>query len=88
MLAAMLPDLLLGPFMLLGVEPMRIVPGITALVPFDLYGYPWSHSLVMTLGWASMVSAICRRAKRSGSTFATTRRVGSTRGVFAIAIPR
>jgi FtsH-binding integral membrane protein len=37
---------------LAGVERFRIVPGITAINPFDFTYYPWSHSLLMTMLWA------------------------------------
>jgi hypothetical protein len=45
-------DLLFAPFVLLGIEHARIVPGITVCCPFDLYDYPFSHSLLFTLLWA------------------------------------
>ena len=37
---------------LLGIEHFRIVPGYTAINPFEFVHYPWSHSLLMTLVWA------------------------------------
>jgi membrane-bound metal-dependent hydrolase YbcI (DUF457 family) len=37
---------------LLGVERFRIVPGFTAVNPFDFFDYPWSHSLLMALVWS------------------------------------
>jgi hypothetical protein len=37
---------------LLGIERFRIVPGYTAINPFEFLHYPWSHSLAMTLVWA------------------------------------
>ena len=37
---------------LLGIERFRIVPGYTAINPFEFQHYPWSHSLLMTLVWA------------------------------------
>jgi hypothetical protein len=37
---------------LLGIERFRIVPGFTAVNPFDFAYYPWSHSLLMTWVWA------------------------------------
>jgi len=38
-------DVLWAPFVLLGIEKTRIVPGITASNPFDLYYMPYTHSL-------------------------------------------
>jgi hypothetical protein len=51
-------DLLWPIFLLLGVEHVRVVPGITRVQPFDFYDYPYSHSLVMVLFWALAVGAI------------------------------
>ena len=31
----------------------RIDPGNTRVTPLDLYDYPWSHSLLMSMVWAS-----------------------------------
>ncbi|MCP5396900.1 MAG: hypothetical protein H6918_09230 [Sphingomonadaceae bacterium] len=45
-------------FVLLGIEHMRIVPGITKMVPFDLYHMPWTHSLLGTVGWAAALGAL------------------------------
>jgi hypothetical protein len=62
--AALLCDLMFGPLVLLGVEHLRLAPGITAVAPFDLYDYPWSHSLLMVAVWAAVVSGVhyARRA--------------------------
>lgn len=35
-----------------GVEKLRIVPGITASNPFDLYYMPYTHSLIAALVWS------------------------------------
>jgi hypothetical protein len=45
-------DILWPLFIVLGVEHARIVPGITAASPLDLYDFPWSHSLVTSLLWS------------------------------------
>ena len=52
-LAAQFLDVLWPAFLLAGVEHARIVPGITAASPLDLYDFPFSHSLVAALGWAA-----------------------------------
>jgi membrane-bound metal-dependent hydrolase YbcI (DUF457 family) len=44
-LAAELADLLFPLFALLGLEDVRLDPGNTAVVPFDFYNYPFTHSL-------------------------------------------
>jgi membrane-bound metal-dependent hydrolase YbcI (DUF457 family) len=50
-----------------GVEHVRIVPGITRFTPLDLYDYPWSHSLLMSLLWSLLAAfagwAILRQIK-------------------------
>jgi len=52
-----LADLLWTIFLLLGWEHARIAPGDTAFTPFDLYDYPWSHSLLMLTVWGIAVGA-------------------------------
>ena len=37
---------------------MRIAPGIIRVTPIDFYDYPVSHSLMMTIAWALLISAI------------------------------
>ncbi|HYL86953.1 MAG TPA: metal-dependent hydrolase [Candidatus Angelobacter sp.] len=51
-------DLLWPVFLLLGWEHVRIVPGITRYNPLDLYDFPWSHSLLMSVVWATAFSLI------------------------------
>ena len=51
-LAVQLLDILWAPFVLLGIEKVRIVPGITASNPLDLYYMPYTHSLVAALLWS------------------------------------
>ena len=54
LLAAPLFSDLLWPFLLLlGLERVRIDPGNTKLTPLDFVYYPWSHSLLLTLLWAT-----------------------------------
>jgi hypothetical protein len=51
-IAAQLVDLAFFSFLLVGVEHMRLVPGITAMNPMDLYDMPWTHSMVGALAWS------------------------------------
>lgn len=51
-IAAQLVDVGFFIFVLLGVEHMRIVPGITATNPMDLYHMPFTHSLIGSAVWA------------------------------------
>ena len=57
-LAAQFLDLLWPLLLILGVEHVRIVPGITRFSPFDLYDYPISHSLLMSLLWSLLGGGI------------------------------
>jgi hypothetical protein len=47
-------DLLWPVFLLLGWEHVRIDPGNTRYTPLDLWDYPWSHSLLMSVVWATV----------------------------------
>ena len=51
-LAAQLVDWAFFAFVLVGIEDMRIVPGITAMNPMDLYHMPYTHSLLGSAGFA------------------------------------
>ena len=51
-LAVQLLDVFWGIFVLSGIEHVRIVPGITATNPLDLYHMPYTHSLVGALAWS------------------------------------
>lgn len=44
-------DLLWPVLLLLGVEQVRIAPGITAWTPLDFVHYPWTHSLLLSVAW-------------------------------------
>ena len=50
--AAQLVDWVFFVFALVGIESLRLVPGITAMNPLDFYDYPITHSLVGTAGFA------------------------------------
>src|SRR5882724_9023831 len=51
-IAVQLLDVAWAPLVLLGVEKVRIVPGITATNPLDLYYMPYTHSLVAAIAWS------------------------------------
>lgn len=59
-------DVLWAPFVLLGIEKVRIVPGITATNPLDLYYMPYTHSLVAAVAW-SLVAVMAYRVARRGA---------------------
>jgi hypothetical protein len=57
-LAVQLLDVLWPFFVLAGIEHVRIAPGITAFTPLDFTYYPFSHSLVAALIWASLFAGV------------------------------
>jgi len=66
-LAAQFIDLLWPILLLLGLETVRIVQGITVATPLDFSHYPITHSLLGVLGWAvafALVYAALRRYPR------------------------
>jgi len=69
-IAVQLLDVVWAPLVLLGIEKVRIVPGITATNPFDLYYMPYTHSLVAALLWSAGAFAIYRGVMRRDGTMA------------------
>jgi hypothetical protein len=63
--AAQLVDWGFFTFALFGIENMRIDPAASAMVPFDLYDMPYTHSLVGTLIWAAAFFGIVTIWQRS-----------------------
>ncbi|RYY36977.1 MAG: hypothetical protein EOP59_14145 [Sphingomonadales bacterium] len=63
--AAQLVDLAFFAFAIVGVEHMRVVPGITAMNPMDLYDMPFTHSLLATALWSGGFGLIVWRLCRS-----------------------
>lgn len=51
-------DVLWSIFVLLGIEKVRIVPGITASNALDLYYMPYTHSLLGVLCWSVLAYAV------------------------------
>jgi hypothetical protein len=52
MAAPLLLDFLWPLFLLLGVEHVRVEPARPPFLRLDLYDYPWSHSLLMSVVWS------------------------------------
>ncbi len=52
MAAPLLLDLLWPIFLLLGIEHVRVEPANPPFLRLDLYDYPWSHSLLMSVVWS------------------------------------
>ena len=57
--AAQLADLMWPFLVALGVEQVRIDPGITAFTPLDFVSYPYSHSLLFLGIWGTLFGLIC-----------------------------
>jgi membrane-bound metal-dependent hydrolase YbcI (DUF457 family) len=55
-LAAELVDFLFPIFVLLGLEDVRPDPGNTAVMPFDFYKYPFTHSLATGIAWGLLLA--------------------------------
>ena len=70
-IAAAFLDVVWPVLVLLGVERFRIVPGFTAINPFDFVYYPWSHSLLMTAVWALLFALVyfAARGDRAGAVW-------------------
>ena len=69
-------DVLWSIFVLLGIEKVRIVPGITASNALDLYYMPYTHSLLGVLCWSALAYVVCQlvpslRGRRTGLILAT-----------------
>jgi membrane-bound metal-dependent hydrolase YbcI (DUF457 family) len=58
LLAAQWLDLIWPVFLMLGWERVRIVPGITAVSPFEFTSYPLTHSLLADFGWALLLAGL------------------------------
>ena len=56
--AAQLVDIGFAALLIPGLEAMRIVPGITAMNPMDLYHMPYTHSLLGALIWAGIFGSL------------------------------
>ncbi|HET8890971.1 MAG TPA: hypothetical protein VFQ41_18860 [Candidatus Angelobacter sp.] len=53
-------DVMWSIFVLLGIEKVRIVPGITASNALDLYYMPYTHSLLGALCWSAAAYMACQ----------------------------
>lgn len=53
-LACQFADLLWPTLVVLGLEVVEVDPGNTVVTPLRFVSYPYSHSLVMLLGWSAL----------------------------------
>ena len=68
-MAALLVDFVWPVFMVLGLEKIEIVPGITAVTPLLFVSYPYTHSLVAGVLWGALLAGayFLRRRDRAGA---------------------
>lgn len=66
-LAVQFVDVVWAILVLAGIEKVRIVPGITATNPLDLYYMPYTHSLVGAAVW-SLIALAAYKFARGGPT--------------------
>lgn len=59
-------DLLWPVLLLAGVESVSVEPGATAFTPLSFDAYPWSHSLLMVVGWSAVAAVLMRVAGHGG----------------------
>ncbi len=69
-------DVMWSVLVLLGIEKVRIVPGITATNPLDLYYMPYTHSLLAAILW-SLGAAVAYRAVPKPGSWVTAGIVGA-----------
>jgi hypothetical protein len=69
-LSCELADLIWPNLVLLGIERVAIVPGITVVTPLDFQFYPYSHSLLALALWAVGVAVIYRLMRPAATTTA------------------
>src|SRR6266516_1560063 len=60
-IAVQLLDVFWAPFILLGIEKVRIVPSITPSNPLNLYYMPYTHSLLAAVLWSAGAFLAYRR---------------------------
>lgn len=66
MLAATWLDLVWPIFLLLGIEHVRVRGGPNPLLVFDFYDYPWTHSMVTSIGWSIAFAIVYFAVTRYG----------------------
>ncbi len=64
-IAAQLVDWAFFLFVMVGIESMRITPGISVMSPMDLYHMPYTHSLLGAAVWAAGFGAVIFVASRN-----------------------
>jgi hypothetical protein len=63
-LSAQFLDLLWPSLLLLGIEEVRIAPGITTVTPLEFVRYPVSHGLMAVVLWATLLAVVYQLVRR------------------------
>ncbi|MDH3274759.1 MAG: metal-dependent hydrolase [Gammaproteobacteria bacterium] len=66
-LACQLADIIWPNLVLLGIETLRVEPGITVMTPLEFVHYPYSHSLIAILLWSAVFAVLYWLLTRSGT---------------------
>lgn len=66
-IAVQLVDVFWAIFVLLGIEKVRIVPGITASNPLDLYYMPYTHGLIASVVWFGIGMFVYKAIRPAGT---------------------
>ena len=64
-LAAQFTDIFWPVLLLLGIEHVRIVPGLLPASPLDFVSYPVSHSLIAQIAWGGLLGAAYFLSRRN-----------------------
>jgi len=64
--AAQFLDELWPILLLMGVEQVRIIPGLMTMSPLEFVYYPYSHSLLMAMVWAALIGVVYFLLRRYG----------------------
>lgn len=60
LVASQFLDILWAPFILLGIEHARVLPGAMPANPLELYFMPYSHGLLTAIFWSVLFYAVVR----------------------------
>lgn len=69
-LAVQLLDVIWSILVLLGIEKVRIVPGVVTTYALDLYYMPYTHSLPGAIFWSLVAAAVYRLLRRADGWWA------------------
>lgn len=70
-LACQLADIIWPNLVLLGIETLKIEPGVTVMTPLNFVHYPYSHSLVALILWSGIFAGSYLLISRAGTKAAT-----------------